>query len=114
MSDLSERLRSSVTKSGGIDLRDPGLLFAAADELARLQEAKRAALKVADERSKENVALRQALKAAQQKLVIYREGSNGEYKGGMEYTGLMQMIDRALEQRGVPNRIRTGVLTVKG
>lgn len=36
-------------------------MHAAADEIERLQEAKRAALKVADERSKENVRLRAAI-----------------------------------------------------
>lgn len=35
--DIVERLRGSVTSSGGVDCRDPNLLLGAADEIERLR-----------------------------------------------------------------------------
>jgi hypothetical protein len=65
MDDLVERLRTLGTEwAKATGEHGPGvasLQREAAAEIARLQEAKRAALKVADERSKENVELRKAL-----------------------------------------------------
>lgn len=68
MTDYPKRLRACVTASRGIDCRDPDLLIGAADEIdwlkaenTRLNDAKRRALAIADERSRENVALRAAL-----------------------------------------------------
>jgi len=44
-----------------------------------------------------NKDLRAALEAAQIKLQKYRREHSGEYVGGMQYTDLMEMIDKALE-----------------
>lgn len=49
--------------------------------------------------SEEIGRLRTALKAAKEKLTIYRASRSGEYSGGMEYTALMKLIDNALGQR---------------
>lgn len=38
-----------------------------------------------------------ALKAAKEKLALYRAAHSGAYVGGVEYTALMDMIDKALE-----------------
>lgn len=69
MTDYPRRLRACVTASRGIDCRDPDFLLGAADEIdwlkaenTRLNDAKRRALVIADERSRENVALRATLK----------------------------------------------------
>lgn len=40
--------------------------------------------------------LRTALGYAYEKLQLYRAQHSGEYIGGIEYTALMAMIDRAL------------------
>lgn len=39
---------------------------------------------------------RAALRAAKQKLELYRAQHSGEYIGGMEYTALIALIDEAL------------------
>ena len=72
MSDLLERMeaawmdlsrRSFDSVDAGIDAN---LCQEAMDEISRLREAKQAALKIADERSKENVLLRTLLRQARQ------------------------------------------------
>jgi hypothetical protein len=40
---------------------------------------------------------RAALIAAKEKLMLYRAQHSGDYIGGVEYTSLMRMINRALE-----------------
>lgn len=40
---------------------------------------------------------RAALRAAKQKLHLYRAKHSGEYIGGMEHSALMTMIDEALK-----------------
>lgn len=37
-----------------------------------------------------------ALEASRAKLKVYRENSNGEYMGGMEYQMLMSLVDEVL------------------
>jgi hypothetical protein len=60
MTDIVERLRATdVGYPTDRNCRD------AADEIERLQEAKRRALAIADERSKENVGLRQEIERLQ-------------------------------------------------
>lgn len=39
------------------------------------------------------------LHAAREKLKLYRGQHSGEYVGGMEYTTLMELIDKALAER---------------
>ncbi len=46
----------------------------------------------------DNKRLRTALQAAKEKLMIFRKETSGEYKGGMEYKMLMDLIDAALGQ----------------
>ena len=55
--------RSMVAHNEGFKSGERAGRLAAAEEIERLQEAKRRALAIADERSKENVALRKALKS---------------------------------------------------
>ena len=40
--------------------------------------------------------LREALRHAREKLMLYRKAHSGEYIGGMEYSQLMRQIDAAL------------------
>jgi hypothetical protein len=84
--------RALIAASGGPDAQRIARLE---DELARLR--KRLTLPRKGDADTINL-LRAALIAAQEKLTIYRADSNGEYRGGMEYGMLMQMIDRALGQ----------------
>ncbi len=44
----------------------------------------------------ENERLRVTLKAAKEKLNLYRAQHSGEYIGGMEYTALIREIDECL------------------
>jgi hypothetical protein len=39
-----------------------------------------------------------ALRAAREKLVLYRQTHSGEYVGGTELTALLRQIDQALER----------------
>lgn len=41
--------------------------------------------------------LRMALISAQEKLKIYREHTSGEYMGGSEYSVLMKLIEKVLD-----------------
>jgi hypothetical protein len=74
MTDIGKRLRAEYQLAGR-PITKGRLLIEAADEIERLQEAKRRALAIADERSKENVRLRKALETIQQRA---NESGTGE------------------------------------
>lgn len=55
----------------------------------------------------DNRRLREALKVAREKLVLYRQEHSGVYIGGVEYTQLIRQIDDALNQQlGKPDAQR--------
>lgn len=51
-----------------------------------------------EQRDKKITSLTIALTAAREKLVLYRSERGGEYTGGMEYSELMRLIDKALSR----------------
>ena len=61
MPTIQDKLRAMAGIHPGLNQTARDLLNDAADEIDRLQASKRAALKIADERTKENVRLRAAL-----------------------------------------------------
>lgn len=72
---ILERLRELIDE----DVNEPvdRLMDETADEILRLQGAKRAALKIADERSKANVELRGGLKNGFKRRSIFISRSSG-------------------------------------
>ena len=80
MTDIGKRLRAEYQLAGR-PITKGRLLIEAADEIDRLQEAKRRALAIADERSKENVALRKALTDIIETNKDFRAGMPDDWEG---------------------------------
>lgn len=69
--EIVKNLRLAATTSWQVG---PGLATAAADEIERLQEAKRRTAAIADERSKENVGLRAEIERLRAALAYAYDG----------------------------------------
>lgn len=48
--------------------------------------------------NEDKCSIRLALIAAREKLKIYFKNTNGEYQGGVEYSQLIKLIDKALDK----------------